>query len=405
MILKFSVENFKSIKQPVVFDLECSSLKDSDAKNRTKILPGEGDFYKKVCAIYGSNASGKSNFIKALATMSRIILTSLTLAPGDTLDYSPFKFASGYLQKPTLFSIELLLRGVRYVYSFSYSREGIVTEKLQYAPNRYTILVFERNGNEYRFGNDEKTLLPLEKLTSGNKLFLATAASFNYTPCVSVFSFFKNDLIFDYQNQTYTSNAGANLFNEISEKLIKEEPFREFALSLLQAADINISSLTPKPLASSQKKSQLPVSDAYSLLVGHQVSGKEYFLPLEEESDGTQSVLFLSYFFYLAKTGKKVLLVDELDQSLHTLLLPFLVNLFAEICSQSQFFFTTHDSSLMRECSLRRDEYYFTQKGDDASTLLYPLSEFSVRRNAKIEDEYLEGRFGAVPQIKDGLVQ
>jgi AAA15 family ATPase/GTPase len=139
--------------------------------------------------------------------------------------------------------------------------------------------------------------------------------------------------------------------------------------------------------------------------VGHKVKNQEYFLPLEKESDGTQSILFLSYFFYQAMTGEKVLLVDELDQSLHTMLLPFLVKIFSESCPRSQFIFTTHDSSIMRQSSLRRDEYYFTEKGDDAATTIFPLSDFSVRKNAKIEDEYLEGRFGAVPLIKDGFVQ
>lgn len=407
MILKFTVENFKSIKMPIVFDLQCSALKDSEGKANTKIVLNEDLSYKKITAIYGPNASGKSNFISALYTMANLVRDSSTITPEDRLVYDPFLFDGGTMANPTRFAIELYLNGVRYLYSFSYNDASIISEKLQYAPKNYTVLVFERKGNEYQFGSDEKILSPFVERTSANKLFLGTVSSFNYQPCVDVYRFFANDLIVDFQNRIYRTSAGQNLLNEISEKIIKDENFRFYSLSFLQAADLNISSLEPKPLAPSS-----PARDAfvkgksdYSLMVGHRVSGEEHFLHLEEESDGTQSILFLSFFFYQAMLGEKVLLVDELDQSLHTMLLPFLVKVFANNCPQSQFIFATHDASIMRQSTLRRDEYYFAEKDDDVATSLFPLSDFSVRKNAKIEDEYLEGRFGAVPFIKDGFVQ
>ena len=407
MILKFTASNFKSIKNPIVFDLQCSALKDSDEKGKMKIpLSGE-TCYKKITAIFGANASGKSNFVTALYTMANEVRDSATITPEDHLIYDPFLFDKTTSTEPTVFSIELLLSGVRYLYSFSYKDDRIFSEKLQYAPNNYTILVFDRQGNSFKFGNDEKTLAPLVNRTSINKLFVGTASSFNYEPCVNLYRFFANDLIVDFQNRIYRTSAGQELFNEISDKLLKDDKFRSFSLSFLQAADLNISSLTPVPLAlsSSGQGTYSKTKNNYTLMVGHKAGGEEYPLHLEEESDGTQSILFLSYFYYQAMAGEKVLIVDELDQSLHTLLLPFLVKTFAELCPKSQFVFTTHDSSIMRQCSLRRDEFYFADKGDDGATTLFPLSDFSVRKNAKIEDEYLEGRFGAIPFIKDGFVQ
>lgn len=404
MILKFQVENFLSIRKPLVFDLASSGLKSGIGQDHLQI-PLDKGAAKKVVAIYGANASGKSNFIEALATMANLAVGSAVITPSDVLPYTPFRFDSSSLQSPTRFSLELSLRGVRYCYSYAYDAGGIVSEKLQYAPNHYLILVFERTGESYRFGNEGKTLSPLAERTAKNKLFLGTAASFNVPSCAALYDFFANDLIVDYQNQKYATSAGKNLFQEIGGRLAKEESLRLFVLSVLQASDFNIHSLTPKLVAPSLEEGAYQKGkEEYALIVGHRVKDKEYYLPLEQESDGTISILFLSYFFYLASVGEKLLLVDELDQSLHTLLLPFLVRLFSQRCPTSQLIFTTHDSAILREACLRRDEYYFTEKGEDAATRLFCLSDFSVRREANVEDEYLEGRFGAVPFIKDGFI-
>ncbi|OPZ34744.1 MAG: hypothetical protein BWY98_00959 [Tenericutes bacterium ADurb.BinA155] len=406
MILKFSVTNFESIKAPVVFDLGCTALKENEESGAMKITAPNGASYKKICALFGANASGKSNFITAIYTMANLVRDSAALTPEDPLFYDPFLLDQSSKDEPTAFSIELSLNGIRYFYSFSYRSHQILTEKLQYAPKNYTILVFERKGESYEFGNDGKTLSPLVKRTSANKLFLGTASAFNYEPCLALFHFFANDLIVDFQNRIFRSDAGQNLFNAIADQLVKDEAFRAFSLSFLQAADLNISSLHPRLLAAGTGDPSVYSrgKNDYTLIVGHQIGGAEYDLPLEDESDGTQSVLFLSYFYYQAMKGEKVLIVDELDQSLHTLLLPFLVKTFAQVCPKSQFVFTTHDPTIMRECSLRRDEFYFAEKGDDGATSLFPLSDFSVRKNAKIEEEYLQGRFGAVPLIKDGFL-
>jgi energy-coupling factor transporter ATP-binding protein EcfA2 len=405
MILRFEVENYKSIKNPLVFDWECSALKDSSPDNLIKL--GKGVSEKKIVAIYGANASGKSNAISSLAEMGKLVVASPTLTPGSKLDYHPFLFDENTPKKPTRFAISLSLDGIRYDYAFAYDGQSIVSEKLAYAPHHYTILVYERRGEQYRFGNEEKALKPYVALTSQNKLFLGTAASFNQAACRAVFAFFAHDLLVDFHNQIFQGEAGSDLLEGLTSKLIAEASFRDFALSFLQAADLGIDALLVKDADVPTKGtgSYQVGEEKYGIYLSHRIGEKSYLLPLEQESDGTKSILFLSYFFALSSEGEKVLLVDELDQSLHTLLIPFLVNLFAQRCLKSQFIFTTHDPSLLRESSLRRDEYYFTEKGDDAGTSLFSLHDFSVRKNAGIEDEYLKGRYGAIPFIKDGLLR
>jgi uncharacterized protein len=407
MLLKFSVENFKSIKEKVTFDMTCNGLKESQQKDGLRIKAEDGTYYKKIAAIYGSNASGKSNFLEALSILPQLLGDTNFIGKEEKLPYEPFCFDKESCQKPTTLSFEALISGIRYLYSVSYNSDEIVSEKLQYAPNNYLILVYERDGQTYKYGNSAASLKSLESMTIKKRPFLLTAAAFNNAPCSSMYFFLKNDLVFDFQNHFYATVQGNSILESVSEEILENESFREFSLSFLQAADLNISSLSVKPFTAIDDKGlELANGSKYlNIIVGHKVGNKEWLLKLQDESDGTCSMLYLSYFFYKAKNGGKVIVVDELDQSLHTLFLPFLVEAFAKISTDSQIIFSLHDPSLMSNAELRRDEYYFTEKDDQAVTSIFSLSDFSVRRNVPIYDEYIQGRFGAIPFIKDGFVQ
>ena len=394
MLLQFSVENFLSFRERASFDLTPgagSELPENIARN------GKHQALKSA-ALFGANASGKSNLIKAITAAVMIVRESEAIPLGFPLwRIVPFKLDTTSRTKPSSFEFIFVADDVKYVYGFSADMKCI-TEEYLYA--YYTLkptTIFERvlvdDKQVYSFKSDKKVLDELAEKNTSNKLFLSTMAAWNYKRAKAPFLWFVNQI------DTYNGSEWLQDFSALNDEA--NESQKRFTIRLLEIADINISDY--QILADGQSKDQ----GIYSVTTTHQVreAGKKYnyFLGLEEESAGTQHIFIISKYLKKAFENGKTLIVDGLDAELHPLILEKLIRMFhdSEInVTNAQVIFTTHNSHLLDLDIFRRDQIYFTEKSNEtAASDLFSLDDFPVRKGESIRNGYLKGRYGALPSI------
>lgn len=405
MILEFSITNFLSFKDKVTFSMLANATKGLDDnyviyKDR-KIL--------KTAAIYGANASGKTNIFKILALITTMLRNSNNVNINAKLPISPFKFDDN-VNKPSEFEIKFIIENIRYVYGFIADANNIYEEYLYYYPNGKETKIFDRiEINNYSFSQkDEKFLNEIVKKNAPNKFFIATATNWNYEKTKLPYKFLSTEI-------NVFNNLGGLRDFALKEYLKNDDELKTFALEFLKNADFNIEDYkvletdVPDDLfaaipdfikAGMNIKEKLKV---FTALFKHKGSDAE--LSYEEESLGTQIIFCFIPFIRDAFNNKKVVIVDELDKSLHPYLIEMIVQMFNDPDinkNGAQLIFNTHDTNLLRLNILRRDQIWFTEKNDDNGvSTLYPLSDFSVRNSENVEKGYMLGRYGAVPFIKN----
>lgn len=400
MILEFSITNYMSFKEKVTFSMLANSSKGLDDNyiilNDRKIL--------KSAAIYGANASGKSNLFKMLTTVILMLRDSNTKDINDKLPLIPFMFDDDYINKPTEFEIRFVVDGVRYVYGFIADSKQIYDEYLYYYPNNRETKIFDRtNINEYSYTQkDERILREIEVKNSPNKFFLSTATNWNYEKTKPAYEFLtKIETCFNLEE---LKNLSFNIYN------INPNGLKEFVLKNLQKADFNIEDykiskiLIPQELFNIPEFLKKDINDKVTYQVLFKHKGSNNYLTFEEESLGTQIFFTFLPFIFESLNDKRVLVIDELDKSLHPYLVQYIVELFndSEInTSGSQLIFNTQDTNLLDLNILRRDQIWFTEKDPNTGESdLYPLDSFSIRKEENVEKGYMNGRYGAVPFIK-----
>lgn len=398
MILEFSISNYMSFKEKVTFSMLANSSKGLDDNyiivNDRKIL--------KTGAIYGSNASGKSNLFKALQTISLMLKNSNNIDINATLPIIPFKFDNDYITKASEFEIKFIINNIRYVYGFIADKNKIYDEYLYNYPNNRETKIFDRtNVKEYTYPQkDEKILKEIEEKNSQNKFFLATATNWNYEKTKPAYDFLTNGII-TFFNMEELKNIAFNIYDNNDNNL------KNFALNFLKKADLNIEDYKISSMSIPEeflKNTRVSVK-TYQILFKH--IGSDNYLSFDEESLGTQIVFTFIPFIANTLNKQKVLIVDELDKSLHPFLVQYIVEKFnnPEINKNgSQLIFNTHDTNLLNLNILRRDQIWFTEKNNETGeSSLYSLSDFSVRKKEIVEKGYMLGRYGAVPFIKNDL--
>lgn len=409
MLIEFSVTNFLSFKDKNTFTMMASSdntLKDNYVEfGKDKIL--------KMTAIYGANASGKTNLIKILAIIGNMIRHSNFFAPNVILPIVPFKLDKETINKPSEFEIKFLVNGIRYLYGFKADRKNIYEEYLYYYPNGRPVKIFTRkNINNYSFNlSDEKFLNDLKEKNTANKFFVATATNWNYEKTKPAFDFLTEKLgtIMSYdQINNYSYNK---YYND------KDKKLENFALTFLKQADFNIAGyeiieekMTEDKLRTIPDivKPFIPVdTPMYKVNTKHKVDGNEYKFDISEESLGTQVIFsFIPVLKDVLDNGK-VLIIDEIDKSLHPFIVKFIVEIFNNLeinKNNAQLIFNTHDTNLLDLELLRRDQIWFTEKNPEkGSTIIYPLDDFSVRKSENVEKGYLLGRYGAIPFLENNF--
>lgn len=419
MLVEFRVKNFRSLRDEQVLSLVASADKtlldthalDTGLKAAPHLL--------KSAVMYGANASGKSNLIKALQYMRGVVLESAALQPGQTFDrLQPFRLDATSASLPTEFEVTFILDSVRYQYGFAMNAQRIVSEQLlvykAFKPQRWFERHFDADSGKdvYEFGPGLKGAKSLwEGATRGNALFLSVAVQLNSETLRPVFDWFANRLVI--------FNEQSPLSPQFSVHMLKQEGQRKAICEFLRAADLSIADIevatrqamvhTINVDLATGKREEAASEQAVDEVKFHHVTehGKAVF-DLMDESSGTRNLLFLTGPI-LDILGKGLtLVVDELDTSLHTLLVQALVRLFhrPEVnTGGAQVIFTTHDTSLLDAYGLfRRDQVWFVEKRPDQSTSLYPLLDFSPRKNEALERGYLQGRYGALPFLRNQVL-
>ena len=405
MLIRFSVSNFKSFRDTAVLSMQADAIKEHPENtlalnNREKLL--------RSAAIFGANAAGKSNLTKAITAALIIIRLSENRQINEPLPLvEPFMFSEDR-NSETSFEFEFIAEKHRYIYGFSCTAKHITEEHLiSYSSQRQTN-IFRRNGQEFVFFNNEtkKQLMPLTAKTAENKLFLATATSWNAELTRIPFLWLKESI--DVFN-SYNPSPQSLEFYEND----KTGELKEFTNHLLKEADINIDDFTVEsrevknPIAMFQVN--VPAfSKEYMVMTNHAISGEDekkrnYQLPLLSESKGTQNLFLLSPWIKKALDNGYVFCVDELDSSMHPALLLYIVELFNSPETNpngAQLIMTTHTTDLLTTSLMRRDQILFVEKSNDTGVSeLYSLNDFPVRTREDIRKAYLAGRFGAVPNI------
>ena len=406
MIIEFSVANFLSFKDKVTFSMLANSsdgLNDNYIEvNNRKIL--------KTSAIYGANASGKTNLFKILTIVISMLRNSNYINVNSKLPIVPFNFDKDMAKKSSEFEIRFIASGVRYVYGFIADTTNVYEEYLYYYPNGRETKIFDRtNINEYSFPQgDERRLKDIATKNTPNKFFIATATNWNYEKTEIPYRFLTEDI------RTF-NNLAALRDVSLREYLKDSKELKDFALEFLKKADFNIKdykvletdvpedvlAAIPDFIKIGMNIPQKPKT--FNAVFKH--TGNDLEISYEEESMGTQIVFCFIPFIMDALNNKKVVIVDELDKSLHPYLVEMIVGMFNDPDinkSGAQLIFNTHDTNLLKLNILRRDQIWFTEK-DDSNGIsdLYPLSDFSVRKTENVEKGYMLGRYGAVPFIKN----
>ena len=421
MLVEFRVRNFRSFGDEQVLSLVASRDTTLD---ENCIREGGLKLLKSV-AVYGANASGKSNLIKALHRMQDIVLNSAGYKPGRELDIAPFLLDRRSSQEPSMFEVTFYHEGVRYQYGFEASKTRIEEEWLFAYPKgagqKWFSRTFNKSKSQYdwnysSFLKGEKT--KLAEKTRENALFLSVAAQWNHAQLGAVYEWFRRKLqVVDSRHSLGPITAEMLLPSNESDAIAKA--FSELATTLLQQADLGITGVAvkkkrvdvdeiifPEGMPSEVRNRFLEeLAKQLDVEMVHRTveADEDVSIPLEEESDGTQEFFKLIGPWVRACTFGITVFIDELEASLHPLLARNLVELIlnTEISRQgAQLLFTTHDTTLQDPELLRRDQIWFTEKDEAGATRLCPLSDYSPRKGEAIQKGYLSGRYGAIPMLE-----
>ncbi len=418
MLIQFSVKNFMSFKEKVVLALNPSS----DSEHPENIINKNGYKASKIISIYGANASGKTSLFKAMTSAVLMIKSSNYIQVNQSNNFFvPFKFDENSAAEPSEFEFIFIADDEnRYVYGFSADNKRIYEEYLYLYKTQRPTMIFERSADEYEFKSQKTILEPLIRFNTPNKLFLATATNWN-TECTMVPYKWLTEKLVTFTDAFSLADHSLSMY-----KSPKKEDYIKFTEDLLQTADINISKINIKvkktkvsmPLGltvphimvngqaitpnADQELEQLEIHTEH--LISDGATEAKYMLGIGEESSGTNQLFILGPFLKNAFDNGLVVVIDEIDKSLHPFIVKYLVNLFRDEeinKGGAQLIFTTHDTSLLSLSTFRKDQVYFTEKNNKTGVSdLYSLDEFSVRKTENIEKGYLLGRYGAIPYIR-----
>lgn len=423
MLIDFSFKNFRSFRDEQVLSLVASKGKELshnvielDGFKEIKLLPS--------VVLYGANASGKTTILDALNFCGKFIRTSATYGPEKRISAKPFMLDTISPSKPTEFEFTFIQENVRYQYGFAVNRKNVLKEWLISYPKGRARNLFQREYQEdtdksiYKFssflkGEKEK----LVEVTGPNSLFLSIGATFNNQQLLKVYKWFSEKLYGtkarELDHRMFSNFMTDNEYLAKVRELIKFADFGIVDISVVKQKldfDKELPEDAPESLINFMEALQNFVKDFSDETEGdpttlnvnmvHVGEDNPVPLPLEDESAGTQQYFALSFPILNALQNGHVLFVDELDSSLHPLLVRSIVNLFHNPSTNpkgAQLIFNTHDTTLLNLSLFRRDQIWFVEKDHSGSSHIYSLLEFSPRKDEALERGYLQGRYGAIP--------
>ena len=414
MLIEFRVTNFRSLRDEQVLSLVASKDKTLQDTHTQATGIAAAPALLRSAAIYGPNAGGKSNLIKALQYMRGVIVESATIIqPGQSFGVQPFRLDATSADKPTEFEATFMVEGIRYQYGFAMTSERIVSEHLlvykAFKPQHWFKRHFDKQTGKdmYDFGPGLKGQKAVwESATRPNSLFLSMAVQLNSEQLSPVFNWFSQHLV--------VINEYTPLNPRVTVQMLRDPEGKKSICNFLTAADISISDIdvvTRKvpgqtvhfDLSAGKTEVRAEEIEQNDLRFHHVTESGQAVFSMADESSGTRNLLHLTGPVLDIVQRGLTLVVDELDTSLHTLLVRRLVQLFHNTDLNkhgAQLIFTTHDTSLLDTPNLlRRDQIWFVEKDHDQASRLYGLSDFSPRKGEALERGYLMGRYGGLPLL------
>ncbi|MFM1802831.1 MAG: hypothetical protein RJA81_2183 [Planctomycetota bacterium] len=425
MLIEFRTENHRSIREEQVISMEAMKrLGDADDP-RPRCIDGYRNSLLPVAAIYGANASGKSNMLSAMGFMREAVLHSHNKwNPEGGINRDPFAWGTGN-EHPSFFEVIILVDGIKYQYGFELNDEQITEEWLFAWPKGHKQKWFTRENDNYSFGEHltgDRELI--KRNTRMNSLFLSTAVQNNNEVVLPVFRWFQRLQIIrvgtgsnrvkskefyipvQFAIATFLSEGITNQSRQnFMEKTGVNSQLIDRFKDLMKKADVGICDfrVVKKEIIEEGVRKELELIE-----FKHDKDDENSWLPETEQSSGTKTWISLSFFMLLALTHGKTIVVDEIESKLHPLLVMEIIKAFNDPLSNpknAQLVFSTHDPKLLGplfdQPALRRDQIWLTEKNQSGETQITPLTNFKARKNENIEFGYLQGRFGAIPFLNN----
>lgn len=396
MLCQFTVKNFKSIRDEITLDMQAAAISEHDDR---VIKDRDGELFLPVSAIYGPNGGGKSNVLAAIFMLATKVLRPL-FATDDNSDYplhmkkiivEPFAFTEK--EEPTEFEIFFRTELSEYRYILKVIRDVVVYERLdrvKFDTGRRSAL-FERNSEEVELKGAFRGLKISDDLSETLTLLSYLGITYKKNEVV-------NDVINWFEGGIDFLNYG-NPIQELRMAIAASEDIKTLYLKMIQEMDLDIEDFRVEEID----------DDRVDIYTKHVVGDNEYELNLSDESSGTKKLFGLLPFIAESLVSGTTLVIDELDAKIHPVLLRHIIMMFNDMNINkhgAQLIFTSHDLSTMNSEVFRRDEIWFVAKGNGQNSKLYSLVEFknkkgeAVRKDAKFDKQYLEGKYGADPYLR-----
>jgi uncharacterized protein len=426
MLLAFRATNARSFLEPVSLSLEATRLSEKEVVREIawrsggrplSVLPAAG--------IFGANASGKSNLLKAMHDMRNLVLSSFRQGrPGGRIQVRNFLLGGDRKMEPTSYEVDLVLDEVRHEYGFRLDSERVLEEWAYSFPRGRSNLLFHRHENDVRLGAGAKAKgRATVDILRPNALFISTAAAAEHPTLSPIYEWFRRNLL-------SADMASRPVRQGFTAEALEYEPYKDRVLSLLREADLGITGAIRQEIDPEVRNRLAHERDAleggedpsepseaamkfedFEVRLKHQCVAGDIELPASDESLGTLIWFGMAGPVIDALANGLVLLADELDASLHPNLVDVLVRLFQSKESNplgAQLIFNSHDVTLMGDTNqhtLGRDQIWFTEKDNEGATRLYPLTDLAPRKGEAVGRRYLAGRYGATPIISSGQLE
>jgi AAA15 family ATPase/GTPase len=422
MIEEFSFGNMCSFKDIQTLNMKAAKIKSNNSLlDKQNVIPIKGDLsLLKSKAIYGANASGKSNVIRGLVAFIKIIKDSVK--DEKALRFiAPFELSTETISEPTFFQLIFRIDDVKYRYGFEADEVSIKSEWLFSTPSIREQTLFIRENNKILeiskkyFGEGVRFVSLMEDFSDelendggifrDNSLFLSSLSSFG-------FGKISKKIIKEIESISIISGLGHRGMYALAGDSLQDSEQKKFVLNFLKNADIGIQDLETLDFSNENLPENIEEDVAKNLkdrkfLLSHRTrynkdlkkDGNATFSFLSQESEGTRKMFEISPFIYSSLKNGTTLIIDEFDSRFHPLLTKKIVELFnSNQNSKSQLIFTTHDTNLLSSELLRRDQIDFVEKDKYGASHLYTLVEIKgIRNNASFEKDYIQGKYGAIP--------
>ncbi|AFY69902.1 hypothetical protein Pse7367_1613 [Thalassoporum mexicanum PCC 7367] len=419
MLIEFTVGNYRSFKEKVTFSMVAAPITAQYPKLDENNVFAVDDKLKllKSAAIYGANASGKSNLAKALNFMKSLILNSSKETQSTSnISVENFRLDEEFVSKPSLFEIVFLMDAQQYRYGFEVNPKEIVAEWLYYVPSKRETKLFTRELDKFNIAKKYDTE-GRQKLTRQNALFLSASDQFNLDIASRILGWIKINL-------NIISGLSDEDYLNVTLKCIENDTNKAEIIQLIKNLDLAIHDVRVEqaefpvdalaPFLSDDFRKHIKDSESHKTpfaITLHRKFDKEkkftaleQFMLLNQESEGTKKIFALAGPLVDTLKKGKVLIIDEFDARLHPLISRAIVEMFNSNetnPNNAQLIFMTHDTNLLDNRLFRRDQIWFTEKDQYGATDLYSLAEYKVRKDASFEKDYIKGKYGAIPYLGD----